>query len=125
MFHVNAWSFPFAAIMNGTSLIFLGKDLSPAHITKWLLQERVTVAAGVPTLWLGVYQELKKSKAPMMPHLKIISGGSAVPPSLIDGILWLRPRINILIAYEKDYGVYILHAWVSRFLGLVVTIFRV
>jgi fatty-acyl-CoA synthase len=85
MFHVNAWSFPFVSVLNGTKIIFLGKDLSPGHITKWLLQERVTVATGVPTLWLGVYQELKNAKAPKLPSLKIISGGSAVPASLIDG----------------------------------------
>lgn len=32
-----------------------------------------------------MYQELKNVKAPKLPHLKIVSGGSAVPSSLIDG----------------------------------------
>jgi hypothetical protein len=47
----NAWNFPFVAIMNGTTVVLPGRDLSPAHITDLILNEKVTFGAGVPTIW--------------------------------------------------------------------------
>lgn len=38
----------------------------------------------VPTIWLGVFQELKKMNISKL-DLKIITGGSACPPSLMEG----------------------------------------
>ena len=123
MFHVNAWSFPFGSVMNGCNVIFLGRDLTPQHITKWLLNGNVTFAAAVPTLWVGVHLELKKLNAPKLPHLRIICGGSAVPASLIEGTPLNTPlytpypfhSLTKISGFERDFGVIIRHAWVCIF----------
>ncbi len=43
----------------GASLVMPGPDLSAPAIAALIEEERVTVAAGVPTIWMGVLPELK------------------------------------------------------------------
>ena len=54
MFHANAWGLAHAAVASGASLVMPGPDLSPTAIADLVVEERVTVAAGVPTIWMGV-----------------------------------------------------------------------
>ena len=48
MFHVNAWGFPFAAVMNGSKIVLAGRNLQPAALLDLIQQEQVTLAAAVP-----------------------------------------------------------------------------
>ena len=59
MFHANAWGLAHAAVAAGATLVMPGPDLSRPRIAKLIEEERVTVAAGVPTIWMGVLPELK------------------------------------------------------------------
>ena len=61
MFHVNAWGLPFTCTMVGATQVFPGPYLDPDSLLELLVSERVTVTAGVPTVWLGVLQELDKN----------------------------------------------------------------
>ena len=83
MFHANAWGFPFIAVMQGTDLIFPGKDLSPPKLAKLLTSYPVTFTCGVPTIWLTVYDELKKMQASqghkLLSGVTILSSGYACP----------------------------------------------
>ena len=54
MFHANAWGLCQAAVMAGSELVFPGADLSPQAVTNLIVDEEVTLAAGVPTIWMGV-----------------------------------------------------------------------
>ena len=77
MFHANAWGLAHAAVASGATLVMPGPDLSGKAIADLIVNERVTVAAGVPTIWMGVLPELKgrdTSSLRVMP-----CGGSAVP----------------------------------------------
>ncbi|MBA3541274.1 MAG: AMP-binding protein, partial [Deltaproteobacteria bacterium] len=85
MFHVNAWGLPFIAAMVGAKLVFPGPHLDPASLLDLLDRERVTIAAGVPTIWLGIREALDAApgKYTLMPGLRMVVGGSAAPEQLI------------------------------------------
>jgi fatty-acyl-CoA synthase len=85
MFHVNAWGLPYMAAMLGTKLVFPGPHLDPPSLLDLLAGERVTVAAGVPTIWLGIREALDAAPGTwsLQPGLRMIVGGSAAPEQLI------------------------------------------
>src|SRR6185437_5291627 len=97
MFHVNAWGLPFAAPMAGSALILPGRHLDGASLTALFNAERVTTSCGVPTVWLGVLDHLRRTGARLDTLKRVLSGGSAVAPVLIE-------------AFDA-YGVDIVHAW--------------
>ena len=96
MFHANAWGLAHAAVASGASLVMPGPDLSAKAIADLVVEERVTVAAGVPTIWMGVLPELKGRDTSSL--RAIPCGGSAVPKALSE-------------AYRAQIGLPILQAW--------------
>ena len=58
MFHVNAWGMPYAGVATGAKQAFLAGPLDPRSLVDILFEEEVTIAAGVPTVWLAVADEL-------------------------------------------------------------------
>ena len=60
MFHANAWGLPYAALMQGAALVLPGPHLDPASLVDLLERERVTITAGVPTIWMALLQFLLK-----------------------------------------------------------------
>ncbi len=100
MFHVNAWGLPYTAVLTGTKLVFPGPHLDPASLLSLMAQEKVTFAAGVPTIWLGILEALdKEPKAYDLSSLKeMVVGGAAAPQAMIE-------------AFEKRHGLKVLHAW--------------
>jgi fatty-acyl-CoA synthase len=98
MFHAGAWGLPYAAASAGAKQVFLAGAARPDAIVDLLVGERVTVAAGVPTIWLSVEQELD-ARGVALPQLQhIIVGGAQPPRALIQ-------------RYLDKYGVAILQAW--------------
>jgi fatty-acyl-CoA synthase len=85
MFHANAWGLPFACTMLGARLVLPGPNVDPESILDLMVQERVTIACGVPTVWLGVLEALEenpvrwKFDAP----IRVVCGGTAPPLELI------------------------------------------
>jgi 3-(methylthio)propionyl---CoA ligase len=98
MFHVNAWGIPYAAAMAGSALVLPGRHLDGASLAALMNQERVTMAAGVPTVWLGLLSHLRGSGERLATVRRIVTGGSACPPLLIE-------------AFGAEYGVQVEHAW--------------
>jgi fatty-acyl-CoA synthase len=83
MFHANAWGLAHAAVATGADLVMPGPDLSPPGLAALIESEAVTIAAGVPTIWMGVLPELEGRDTST---LRLIPcGGSAVPKSLSEG----------------------------------------
>ena len=99
MFHVNAWGLPYAAVMTGAKLVLPGPHLDPESLLELMEQERVTLAAGVPTVWLGVLQALDATPGrwKLQPGLRLIIGGSAAPEAMIR-------------AFDR-HGIEVVHAW--------------
>jgi fatty-acyl-CoA synthase len=100
MFHVNAWGLPFTCTWLGCNHVYPGPHLDPQSVLSLLVSERVTLTGGVPTVWLGVLQELDRNPGKYdLSHLRgIVVGGSAAPLALIR-------------AYEERYKLKFIHAW--------------
>ncbi|UBQ06271.1 fatty-acid--CoA ligase [Tepidimonas taiwanensis] len=98
MFHVNAWGIPYSAAAVGCKLVFPGAQLDGKSVYELLDAERVTMAAGVPTVWQMLLTHMG-THGLKLPHLqRTVIGGSACPPAMIQ-------------AFREQYGVEVLHAW--------------
>lgn len=100
MFHINAWGLPFTSALVGANLVLPGRHVDPVNLLSLIESEQVTIAAGVPTVWLGVLQELDHEPGRYeLQHLrKIVTGGSAPPLAMIKGFKE-RHRLEILQAW--------------------------
>ena len=96
MFHANAWGLAHAAVACGANLVMPGADLSAPTLAGLIESERVTIAAGVPTIWMGVLPELEGRDVSSL--RAIPCGGSAVPKVLSEG-------------FREKIGMPILQAW--------------
>jgi fatty-acyl-CoA synthase len=83
MFHVNAWGLAHGAVASGAALVMPGPDLSAPTLADLLVEEKVTVAAGVPTIWMGVLPLLEGRDTSSL--RTIPCGGAAVPRTLSEG----------------------------------------
>jgi fatty-acyl-CoA synthase len=98
MFHVNAWGIPYSAAMTGAKLVFPGPALDGKSIYELIEAEKVTFAAGVPTVWQMLLSHMKPNALNFSSLKRTVIGGSACPPAMID-------------AFRESYGVDVLHAW--------------
>jgi fatty-acyl-CoA synthase len=99
MFHVNAWGLPYSAALLGTKLVFPGPHLDAPSLLDLMMSERVTIAAGVPTIWMGIRDALdaQPERWPLLPGTRMVVGGSAAPEQLIRDF--------------DRHGLTLLHAW--------------
>jgi fatty-acyl-CoA synthase len=75
-----------------------GPRLDGASLYELMETERVTVSAGVPTIWLGLMQHLEQHGLRFSTMRRTAVGGSAMPVSLI-------------AKFADDYGVEVRHGW--------------
>jgi fatty-acyl-CoA synthase len=98
MFHINGWGMPFTAPLVGAKLVLPGSSLDADGLLDLVYRERVTLSAGVPTVWLGVLQALDGGHPADVSSLRtLLVGGSAVPRALMEG-------------YDR-YGVRVVQGW--------------
>jgi fatty-acyl-CoA synthase len=83
MFHANAWGLPFAAPAAGSRLVLPGRLLDGAHLASLIASESVTVAVGVPTVWLTLVEHIERSGVRLPTLERIIVGGSPLPAALM------------------------------------------
>jgi len=98
MFHVNAWGLPYSAAMTGAKLVFPGPAMDGKSIFELIEAEKVTFAAGVPTVWQMMLGHMQAGGLRFSTLKRTVIGGSACPPAMIT-------------AFNDDYGVEVLHAW--------------
>ncbi len=98
MFHVNAWGLPYAAALAGCKLVFPGPALDGKSIHGLIEAEKVTFAAGVPTVWQMLLAHTQGNGLKFSTLKRTMIGGSACPPAMIN-------------AFRDQYGVDVLHAW--------------
>ena len=82
MFHANGWGLPFAAPATGARLVLPGRQLDGASLARLIAAESVTVAVGVPTVWLGLCDHLERTGATLPSLRRIVFGGAPTPPAL-------------------------------------------
>ncbi len=99
MFHVNAWGLPYTALLMGANIVMPGPHLDAVSLLDLYESERVTVTAGVPTIWHGIQQALEREPARwhLVAGLRMIVGGAACPESLIRAL--------------DRHGVRVIHGW--------------
>src|SRR5712672_2896286 len=83
MFHANCWGLPFMSAMTGAKQVMVGQDMAAKRLVDIAQTEGVTFSAGVPTVWLGVRDELIASGRELKALNRVIVAGSAMPPSLM------------------------------------------
>ncbi len=100
MFHVNAWGFPYTCALMGASQVHPGPHLDPTSLLELMSGERVTMAAGVPTIWLGILQALDQGagKWDLSAMRMTLVGGAAPPESMIRG-------------FKQRHGVHVQQGW--------------
>ena len=101
MFHVNAWSMPYAGAMSGAKLVLPGPALDGASVYQLLRDEQVTLALGVPTVWMMLLQHAATAAVKPTSELalrRVVIGGAAVPTAMVE-------------AFERDFGAFVVHAW--------------
>ena len=98
MFHVNAWGLPYSAAMTGAKLVFPGPAMDGKSIFELIESEKVTFAAGVPTVWQMMLGHMQAGGLKFSTLKRTVIGGSACPPAMI-------------AAFNDVYGVEVLHAW--------------
>ncbi len=95
LFHANAWGFPYAAMVTGSTLVMPDRFLQPEPLAAMLEREHVTGGAGVPTIWGGLLQYLDSHEVDLSECRMLMVGGSAPPPSLIHNF-WDRYHIDVI-----------------------------
>lgn len=98
MFHVNAWGIPYIASLTGCSLIMPGPYLDGSNLFKLMDEERSTASWGVPTVWFGLLEEMRKQARKPHALRRVTIGGSAPPHSM-------------LLEFEQDFGVEAIQGW--------------
>ncbi len=98
MFHANAWALPYSCALVGTKMVLPGYQLDGKSLFELFETERVTVSAGVPTVWLALLQHMSQNKLKFSTMNRTVIGGSACPPAMIR-------------SFQEDFGVQVLHAW--------------
>ena len=97
LFHANAWGYPYTAMLAGDNLLMPDRFLQPEPLAQMIEKWRVTVGAGVPTIWNGLLQHLDAKGGDMSSCRMLMSGGAACPPALMK-------------AFER-YDVEIIQGW--------------
>jgi fatty-acyl-CoA synthase len=101
MFHVNAWGMPYACALSGAGMVLPGSTLDGASIYSAMKEERVTVALGVPTVWMGFQQHAAAQGLNPRDDLcleRVLIGGAAAPRAVVE-------------TFATQFGTRVLHAW--------------
>ena len=100
MFHVNAWGLPFTSTLVGAKQVLPGPHLDPESLLEDMSNEKVTITAGVPTIFLGILRKLDEDPDfyDLSSVRDMVIGGSAAPEGMIR-------------AFEERHGLRVLHAW--------------
>jgi fatty-acyl-CoA synthase len=98
MFHANAWGIPHVGWWVGADLIFPGRFVQAEPLSRLIAAEKPTFAGGVPTIWSDLVRFAEQHPVDLSSFRLVISGGSAVPRSLIERL-------------QRRHGVRLVQIW--------------
>ena len=98
MFHVNAWGIVYSGPMVGAKLVFPGPQLNGEAVYNLMESEKVTFAAGVPTVWQMLLGYVQQNNIKFSTLKRTVIGGSACPPAMMK-------------TFKDTYAVEVIHAW--------------
>ena len=97
-FHCNGWAVPFFGPMYGARLVLPGRRADSALLRRLIVDHGVTVAPGVPTIFLDLLRHCRETGAGLGRLNRLFSGGAAPPLAMME-------------AYLRDHGVRTIHGW--------------
>ena len=99
MFHANGWGIPYSSVLTGAKLVLPGPYVDAESLLQLMIAEKVTIACGVPTVWIGVLDEIERNPGKWkLPHrVSAMCGGSAPPEGLIRAL--------------DKHGIHVVHLW--------------
>ena len=97
-FHVNAWGIPFACTWFGSTQVMPGPRFTPERLARFIEEYKVTITAGVPTIWLGLLKEIETNNYDLASLRGVLCGGSAAP-------------IGMIRAFEQKHHIPFFHAY--------------
>jgi acyl-CoA synthetase (AMP-forming)/AMP-acid ligase II len=99
MFHANGWGIPFSSVLVGAKLVLPGSYVDAESLLQLMISEKVSIACGVPTVWIGVLDEIERNpnKWKLPREISAMCGGSAPPEGLIRAL--------------DKHGIQISHLW--------------
>ncbi len=98
MFHANCWGTPYACAACGAGIVYPGPFMDGEKLHELIEAEGVTIALGVPTVWLGLINYLKASGKRINSIERTVIGGTAIPESMMREL-------------QEDFDVEVFHAW--------------
>ncbi len=98
MFHANAWGLPYVASMVGAKMVFPGAALDGKSLHELFESERVTLSAGVPTIWQGLLAYMGDKGLKFSTMKRTVIGGAAVPLAMIR-------------RFDEEHGVQVIQGW--------------
>ncbi|MDP9009480.1 MAG: long-chain-fatty-acid--CoA ligase [Pseudomonadota bacterium] len=98
MFHINGWCAPYGCLIGGTKLVLPGPRLDGASLYELMESEKVTVSAGVPTVWLQLLQYVEQHHLKFSSLHRILCGGSAVP-------------LTMIAQFDERFGIEVRQGW--------------
>jgi len=87
LFHANGWGIPFTAAMAGAKVVLTGPFADGEGLLDLMLQEKVTMTTGVPTVWFGALEALDKfpGRWKFTWPVRMFLGGAATSEALVRG----------------------------------------
>ena len=101
MFHVNAWGMPYAGALSGARLVLPGAVTDGATLYELMRDEGVTLALGVPTVWMMLQQHIENAGLKPRDELcldRVVIGGAAAPRAVVE-------------CFERQFDARVIHVW--------------
>ena len=98
LFHVLAWGIPYYGPMNGSKLVMPGMQMEGEPLYDLIDREKVTLAFGVPTIWMGLLAYCRDNNKVLTSVRNTIIGGSAL-------------SLPTLQEFDEVHDVNVIHAW--------------
>ncbi len=100
MFHAMCWGVPFTATMLGCKQVYPHRFMDAESLLDLLAGERVTISAGVPTIWQGVRAAIEANPGRWdLSELNRLTCGGSAPP--LEMMRW----------YWDELGVEMIQGW--------------
>ena len=98
LFHVLAWGIPYYGPMHGSKLVMPGMQMEGEPLYDLIDKEKVTLAFGVPTIWMGLLAYCRDNNKILTSVKNTIIGGSAL-------------SLPTLQEFDEVHDVNVIHAW--------------